>query len=204
MPTLRRLDPDRPDATLIQEARELLLSGSLAIIPTDTVYGIAADPRIPGMLDRLFEAKQRSPDKAIPFLIGSVDALDVCGAEMSPAAKALAARFWPGPLTLVVPIRGGRLQGFRIPAHAVALAVLNAVGCPLAVTSANRSGCPPARTAEDAARDVGDDVALVLDAGPSPGAVASSVVRAVGEDIEVLREGAVSRAQIDAVVSTSD
>lgn len=204
MPILRRVDPGHLDAATIRQAADLLLSGNLVIVPTDTVYGIAADPRMPGALDRLFEAKQRPPEKAIPLLIGSVDALEECGAEMGPAAEALAARFWPGPLTLVVPIRGGRLQGFRFPSHAVAAAVLRAVGVPLAVTSANRSGHPPACTAEEAVRAVGDHVALALDAGRSPGGAASSVVRVVGDDVEILREGAVSASDLYAALSILD
>ena len=170
------------------------------ILPTETVYGIAADPRAPGAVERLFEAKGRGRDKPIPLLADHERRLRDHGAVMSDTARRLAKRFWPGPLTLVLPA-GDSFEGFRIPDHRVTLAVLKAARGTLRVTSANRSGAPDAHTVEEALEALGPSAAVALDAGPSPLGAPSTVVRVRGRDIEVLREGALSSRQIRDVAS---
>ena len=168
-----------------------LRAGRLLIIPTDTVYGIAADPRVPGALERIYAAKQRDRDKPVPFLAADLDAIKAYGAAIDPIGERLAAAFWPGPLTLILPCGAGT-EGFRVPAHAVTLALLRAAGGLLRVTSANISGARDALTADDAIAALGNHCAAALDAGPSPGGVPSTVIRIDNGAISIIREGVIS------------
>jgi tRNA threonylcarbamoyl adenosine modification protein (Sua5/YciO/YrdC/YwlC family) len=177
------------------EAVSLLHAGKLVIIPTDTVYGVAADPAYPSAMDRLFEAKGRPRGKPIALLAASMQQVAAFGTTLHPTAKALAERFWPGPLTLVLPTTHGSL-GFRIPSYKATLELLRRAGTVLAVSSANESGMAPALTAAAAAEALAGFVDLALDAGPSPGGVASTVVRIDGPKVEIIREGAISKSEI--------
>ena len=181
----------------IEQAAQWLRRGSLVIVPTDTVYGVAAHPDMPGAVERLCAAKGRDRAKPIPLLAAARREVERYGAIFGPAEKALAERFWPGPLTLVLRVPGGGTEGFRVPQHATMLALLEACGGLLRVSSANRSGEPPALTADAARRALGADAAFVVDAGPVPGGVASTVVRLTAQrGVEVLREGAIPRGDI--------
>ncbi len=183
------------DPRLLAEVADVLRTGGLVILPTDTVYGLAADPFRPGAEARLARAKRRSDGKPIPLLACDAGRVVAWPVDLGPVGRALAARFWPGALTLVVRAGAG-WEGFRVPAHAAARAVLEAAGGVLRVTSANRSGQPPALTAAAAVAAVGAEAGLALDAGPAPGGIASTVVR-VGPGIcEVLREGGVPAAAV--------
>ena len=198
MQKLRPVDARQPDAAVIAEALAALRRGELVIVPTETVYGLAADDRNPAALDKLFEAKGRPKDKPIALLAASVTELERHGAKLPPAARRLAEKFWPGALTLVLGSPAGWL-GFRIPDHPVMLALLGAWGGVLAVTSANRSGEPAATTAAAALAALEPFVALALDAGPSAGGVPSSVVKVGEKGTEVLRVGAIPEAEIKRV-----
>ena len=180
----------------VRLAAEALAAGLLVVLPTDTVYGLAADPRLHGAEDRLRAAKGREPDKPIPILATDVEAVISAGVAMNTFERRLAAAFWPGPLTLVME-KGERQEGFRVPDCAVTRRVLKACGGLLRVTSANLSGEEPARTAAEAAAALVGRVAMVLDDGPSPGGTPSSVIRVTGGGIAVIREGAISREQIE-------
>lgn len=192
---LFRLDPLRPDPGPIGEAAAALTRGVLVIVPTETVYGLAADPRFPGAETAIFAAKGRPDHKPVTLFAADVEQVKARGAVLDEAGEKLARSFWPGPLTLVLKTPDG-FTGFRVPDHAVPLALLRAVGSVLSVTSANRSGEPPAITADAAAAALGSRVALILDAGRSPGGVPSTVVRVDGDEVQVLREGAISEAEI--------
>lgn len=182
--------------TSAAEIAAALAAGEVAILPTDTVYGLAASPRAPAAIARVFALKGRPGDKALPVLAASLDDL-ASVAVITPAAAAVARRFWPGPVTIVVeraagfdPDLGGPGDGtvaVRIPDCKPALEVLAAAG-PLAVTSANRSGAPPATTADGARAAFGDAVVHVLDGGTSAG-TPSTVVSLVGGP-RLLRSGA--------------
>lgn len=198
MPRVLAVDAGRPDPGAIAQAVAALRRGDLVVVPTETVYGVAADPRVPGALAKLRGAKGRPADKPIARLVPDLASARAEGAALGVAAERLARRFWPGPLTLVARSPGGAV-GYRVPDHAVTLLVLRAAGAALAVTSANLSGEAPAVTASQAVASLGEHVALVLDAGPSPGGVPSTVVRADGERVEILREGAIGRERILAV-----
>lgn len=181
---------------MIAEAVRVLRAGGLVIIPTETVYGVAVMPTVPGALDRLYQAKGRDSGKPVARLARSIEDVEASGARMNAVARRLAGRFWPGPLTLVLTQQDDGTCGYRIPDHPVALALLEACGCVLAVTSANLSGRKDAVTAADALAALGRHADLVLDAGTSPGQNPSTVVDVTGEELRILREGAVSRTEI--------
>lgn len=193
------------DAAGIARAAELLREGELVAFPTDTVYGIGCRTGDEAALSRIYAAKRRDPEKAIPWLVGSMAAVGP-GFRADDRATRLAERFWPGAVTLVLPATdGSATQAFRVPAHDVALALLGAAG-PLAVTSANRSGEPETLDADDVsiAFADADEPSAILDGGRVPGGVASSVVDLSGPVARLLREGAVSRAEIEAVIGPID
>jgi len=184
----------------VERAAEALRRGRLVIMPTDTVYGLAADARNAAAVQRIFEAKGRGRDKPIPLLASGLDAVQACGAAPDAVERRLAEAFWPGPLTLVLRVEHAAWaawEGFRIPADDTALQLIRAAGGVLRVTSANTSGEAPALTAEATERALGAFVEVVLDAGPAPGGVPSTVVRVVNGGIDILREGALGREQLE-------
>jgi L-threonylcarbamoyladenylate synthase len=200
--------PDRlsPDGPGVARAAELLRNGALVAFPTDTVYGIGCRAGDPGALARLFTAKRRPIDKAVPWLVVSLDEATARGYQADPRAIELANRFWPGALTLILPaIDGPAKQGFRVPDHALALALLAAAG-PLAASSANRSGEPETLDADDVAIAFADsdEPAATLDGGRVPGGVASSVLDLTSPRARLVREGALPRQEIEGVIGPID
>jgi L-threonylcarbamoyladenylate synthase len=200
----QRIPAGAPSA--LERAAEALRSGAIVAIPTETVYGLAALPT-EAALERLVMIKRRSTEKGIQLLVASLEQARQV-AELPATAERLAAAFWPGPLTLVLPQRpdvalselltGGRPGvGVRLPDHAVPRALAGLLG-PLAASSANVSGEPPATTADQVLAALGDDIPLVLDDGPVRGGVSSTVVACAAGEQEplILREGALSRDQI--------
>lgn len=183
---------------MIEEAVVAVGEGLVVGLPTDTVYGIGADPLSTEAVGRLFELKGRPPHKPVGLLLAGIeDAMEV--AVIGETAGALAAEHWPGALTLVVRPRviladwvgdtQAETVGVRVPDHPVALGLLSRAG-PLAVTSANRSGEPDSTSAAEARAVFGDEVAVYLE-GTSPGGVPSTVVDATGPELRVLRPGPV-------------
>ena len=194
------------DATGIARAADLLRSGELVAFPTDTVYGIGTRTGDPEALARLFAAKRRDPEKAVPCLVASAAEAVRAGFRADERAVRLAERYWPGALTLVLAATdGAATQAFRVPGHEVALALLEAAG-PLSVSSANRSGEPETLDADDVAIAFADsdEPSAILDGGRVPGGVASSVLDLSGPMARLLREGAVSRAEIEALIGPID
>lgn len=175
------------DEAALEEAAAVLNSGGVAVVPTDTVYGLAAHPSFPDAVGRLYSIKGRESGKKIALLASGADAVRSFGFTLPGKAAELAERHWPGALTMVL---GD--EGFRVPDHAWTRRLLGMCGGVLRVTSANLSGGSPATDAPQALADVGLSADLVVDGGASPGGVASTVVRvdAVGR-VEVLRKGAV-------------
>ena len=187
------------------EAVNLLRGGGIVAVPTDTVYGIAADMALPDAIERLFAAKRRPPEKAVAVLLADVSQAEALGV-MSPAARVLGERFWPGGLTLVLPLRSGvhlprvlaggaQTIGVRVPDHPAPRALAAILG-PLPTTSANVSGEPDARDAQEIAGRLGEALALVIDGGPIRGGLASTVVDCTGERPVVRRLGAIPEAEI--------
>jgi len=192
----RLLAADAPGA--VEEAAAALSRGELVAFPTDTVYGLSAGQE---HVRKLYGAKDRPKDKRIPVLLSDTGNLEA-SAIVPPAARALAQRFWPGPLTivLVAPRRG--TLAFRVPDHALARRLIAASGGGLPVTSANRSGEPDARTAEEVMAQLDGRIALVLDGGRTPGGLASTIVDCTGEHVKILREGAISEDEIGHVLAS--
>ncbi|NLX10791.1 MAG: threonylcarbamoyl-AMP synthase [Chloroflexi bacterium] len=189
-------------------AAQVLGAGGLVVLPTDTVYGVAAWLDATA-IERIFAAKQRPPEKAVPVLLASADNVPSVAEQFPAAAQRLAAAFWPGPLTLALPKRadlpsnlsGLPTIGVRVPDHDGTRAVIAATGGALAVTSANRSDEPPACTVRNAVDDLGDAVALYLDGGDCPGGVPSTVVSFEGGDLRVVRPGPITEAMLRAALA---
>jgi L-threonylcarbamoyladenylate synthase len=182
------------------QAVEVLRAGGVVALPTDTVYGIGVAPGTPGCVERLFAIKLRPPDKGIMLLLERLEQAEEIGA-MNRAATALANACWPGGLTVVVPQRpdrplpealtaGTRTIGLRVPDHDAPRALAAGVG-PLPTTSANVSGLPEGRDAEEIRSQLGDAVDLILDAGPAHGGPPSTVVDGTGDRPRILRAGAI-------------
>lgn len=169
------------------------------IIPTDTVYGIAAHPACASAVGRICTIKGRPTGKPIALLAADVASVTAFGAVFPVSAQRLADAFWPGALTLVLPC-GSSYEGFRVPDHEATRALLAACGGTLRVTSANLSGAMPATSAAEALKDVGLEADLIIDGGVSPGGVASTVVKIEPDGaLTVLREGAIPSAEIQRV-----
>ena len=165
----------------------MLNRGGVAVIPTDTVYGLAARPDIPETVDRLYTIKGRELKKPIALLASDIAAIERFGYPIEGKARELAEKYWPGALTLVV----GK-EGFRIPDHVETRELIAACGGVLRVTSANLSGQRPATDAPQALKDVGLSADYVVDDGVSPGGVPSTVVRVNADgSLEVIRAGAI-------------
>lgn len=179
-----------------EQAKSILVSGGVVVLPTDTVYGIAAHPGSASAIRRILRIKRRPANKPIPLLAADKDAVCAFGAEFPPAARALAEAYWPGALTLVLSC-GQVFEGFRVPNHENLRRLLKSCGGVLRVTSANFSGQQPALSAAAALCSVGSVSDLVIDGGISPGGVASTVVRVSPDNtVEILRESAISKAAI--------
>lgn len=197
--TVDAIGDDRSDA--VAAAAEALRNGDLVVLPTDTVYGVAADAFSPRGTNRIFEAKKRSRAFPLPVLVRSPKQVIGLVTRVPAEAERLMAAWWPGPLTLVVKSDPnlnwdlGDAAGtvaLRMPLDDVALDVIREVG-PLAVTSANRSGHPPARTAAEARESLGDEVAVYVDGGERTDQAPSTIVDLTREEPHVLRAGDLDR-----------
>jgi L-threonylcarbamoyladenylate synthase len=187
-----------------RECVAVLLRDGVVAIPTDTVYGVAALPSSRAAIETIYEAKGRPADKALPVLVSEPRFAEAVGRFSARLSRACAAH-WPGALTVVVPARSGFVSpalnedgtvGLRMPADPLALAIIAAAGGILAVTSANRSGSPPATTAAGVMDQLGGLIDAVVDGGPSPGGTASTVIRLTRGRLQVLREGAIEPSDI--------
>jgi L-threonylcarbamoyladenylate synthase len=197
------------DRNAIAEAAELLRRGGLVAFPTETVYGLGANALDSTAVRRIFEAKGRPAVNPIIVHVATVDQVPLVAADWPETAARLAERFWPGPLTLVLPKSpgvpdvvtvGGPTVGVRVPAHPVALALLRAAGVPLAAPSANRSSELSPTTAEHVLRGLTGRIDLILDGGPTAGGIESTVLDLTIEPPRLLRPGLVTPAMIEAVI----
>lgn len=179
--------------------RALLDRGGVLAIPTESSYGLAADPRNPEGIALVYRLKGRDAGKALPLVAADLDQIVALGVDPAGPELALAARAWPGPMTVVLPVAGelpaaagGATIAVRIPAHAGLRGLLAELGRPLTATSANRSGEPPVLDPDAAARLLAGEDAEVVDGGRLSGGPPSTIVRWRGGRLEVLREGAVA------------
>lgn len=209
--TVRNRPEDGADSLSsgIAEAASLLREGQLVAFPTETVYGLGADAGNTEAVEAIFRAKGRPSDN--PLIVHIADRAQVDAlAEVEPSgtAERLMNAFWPGPLTLVLPLRPGAVSprvtagldtvAVRMPDHPAALALLRAAGCPVAAPSANRSGRPSPTRAEHVRADLDGAIAGIVDAGPTGVGVESTVARIVGGVVHILRPGGVSAEQLRA------
>jgi L-threonylcarbamoyladenylate synthase len=185
----------------ISRALAVLKEGGLVAFPTDTVYGVGALAFDGKAIESIYAAKDRPAEKAIPVLIGDLQELKKVGIDIPEVASTLASRFWPGPLTILVPKRTDLPEsvsttatvGVRVPDHETARALLRAAG-PMAVTSANISGAQSPVTAEEVYKQLGGRIPLIIDGGRTPGGIPSTLVDCTTLQLKILREGPITMA----------
>ena len=191
---------------IIARAIQILKKGGLVAFPTDTVYGVGALAFDGKAVESIYQAKDRPAEKAIPVLIGETDDLQKIASQVPEMARKLASRFWPGPLTLVIPkkpelpeaVSSTDTVAVRIPDHEVARELLRKAG-PMAVTSANISSQPSPSTADEVFAQLGGRIALIIDGGIAPGGLPSTLVDCTGDKPIILREGPIT---LENLVST--
>lgn len=196
----------------VAKAVEAVRAGEIVVLPTDTVYGVGADAFSAEAVASLLAAKGRGREMPPPVLVPSVRTVDGLATDVPAWARDLIREFWPGPLTLVFKAQSslmwdlGETNGtvaLRMPQDDIALAVLTEVG-PMAVTSANLTGQPPATTASDAASQLGAAVSVYLDGGPTTSTEVSTIVDCTGEELVVLRAGAITEEQLRAALEPEE
>ena len=211
MAAIVKVNPDFPESSPIARAAELIRRGHVVAIPTDTFYGLAANPFDRAAIEKVFAIKGRSKSAPLLLLIDSVEMARELAAELPPKFHRLAQRFWPGPLTIVVEASAkvpalvtgetGRI-GLRVPAAAIPRVLAKQAGLPLTGTSANRTGKKACSTAQEVQRCLGESLALILDGRPSAATRPSTVVSVRRDSWELLREGAILREEITTVLGS--
>ncbi len=194
-------------AGTIAQAHGILQEGGLVAFPTDTVYGLGALAFDGRAVESIYVAKDRPAEKAIPILIGDTHDLEKVGVNIPEAVHKLASRFWPGPLTILVPKRvdlpaavsASSTVGVRVPDHETARALLRAAG-PMAVTSANISGAQSPVTAQEVYEQLAGRVVLIIDGGRAPGGIPSTVVDCTVPQLKILRAGPISPEELRSVL----
>ena len=203
----------QPTSQNINQAADIIQNGGLIAYPTETVYGLGADPYNAEAIQKIFIAKGRAEDKGIILLIRGVDDLSRLVRTVSPTAQILIEAFWPGPLTLVFranpdlspALLGGRdTVALRHSSSSIATQLLTALGGPLTSTSANRSAEPPARSASEVQNALGEHLDLILDGGPSDSTIPSTLVDVSTDRTILLREGAVSVHKLRSYIPLSE
>jgi len=201
------IDARQPDGTVLEDAATLIRAGGIVAVPTDTLYGLAADPFSAAVVEKIFAVKGRSSERALPLIAADIEQIDRWLSPISGAGRRLADAYWPGPLTLLVArpaalpaaVTGGLEQvGVRVPAHAVARELCRVVGRPLTATSANPSGAPASADPGEVARTLGDGVDLLLDAGLTRGGPPSTIVDVSGREVRLVRPGAIPWDEVQA------
>jgi L-threonylcarbamoyladenylate synthase len=207
--SIERIDPAAPDPRLIARAAELLRHGGLVAFPTETVYGLGANALDPAAVERIYLAKGRPSYNPLIVHVAEISQVGEVASEWPDAAAALAAAFWPGPLTMVLPktnrvpdnvSAGLQTVGVRIPRHSVAHALLAAAGVPIAAPSANRSMQVSPTTGMHVFKSLGDAVDLILDAGATSVGIESTVIDLSGSQPVLLRPGTITLPELEAVI----
>lgn len=199
-----KIDPAHPEKAF-SRCRDVIRAGGVVVYPTDTLYGLGADPKNPGAVRKLFSIKGRQADQPILLLIKDSSEVHDWVSEITPGAEGLMKKFWPGPLTLVFKAKpevmaeltgGTGTIGLRVPGNALTRQLLASLGTALTGTSANISSRQSARTAQEAAEEIGGMVDLVLDGGRTEGDNPSTVVDVSADEPKVIREGVISSREI--------
>lgn len=205
----RHLSAQQSDAIIL--AANWLQQGHLIAFPTDTVYGVGVDAFNSTAVGRLFQVKERPLSKGIPILLADFTDLDQVARDVSAVARHFIERFWPGPLTLIVPrhpdlpaiISPNEGIAVRIPDNDVARALIRAAGGAVAATSANRTGQPPAQSGQEVMAALGGMITAVLNDGPSPGGRPSTIVDCMTGTPTILREGPITAADLALIKVTT-
>src|SRR5690348_14387315 len=201
-----KINSENPEASLIRYAADQIRAGEVLGMPTDTFYGLAADPFNLRAVDRVYDIKSRSRHKPLSLLIADVDQAEQLAQDLPEEFYALARRFWPGPLTIIVkassrlPLKVTANTGnvaLRVPASRIAVEVIRAAGVPITATSANISGASECTTAEGVRQQLGKSISLIVDGGPSPRDVASTIINMSDPGhIGILRQGAIPESDL--------
>ncbi len=206
---LVRVNPNKPEPENIQRAAAVIRGGGIVAFPTETVYGLGANALKVDAVAKVFAAKGRPANNPLIVHVAGVKQAQDLVSEWPDAAERLAAAFWPGPLTLVMPKRavvpdivtaGGSTVAIRMPAHPVALRLVESAGCPLAAPSANVSGAVSPTEADHVVRTLGGRIDMVLDGGPCQGGIESTVINLTTMPLRILRPGLVTQEQIQSIV----
>ncbi len=200
MPRVFTMTDGAVDSQRLAEAATLLRRGGLVAFPTETVYGLGADATNTQAIERLNRVKGRPPGKPYSLHLGSVEQFFQLVEEVPALARRLIDRWWPGPLTLIIPRPDGARVGYRVPDHPLAQAFLSACGVPVAAPSANRSGEPPPSHAAAVIDALGEAIDGVIDGGPTRLGRESTVVEVQGARLTIHREGAIASAEIHAAI----
>ena len=204
---LLKINSSKPEAKLIAYAADRIRAGQVVGVPTDTFYGLAADPVNLRAVDRIYEIKTRSSHKPLSLLVQDVDQAEDLARDLPEKFYELSRKYWPGPLTLIVhagsklPLKVTANSGnvaLRVPAAEIPLAIIRVLGAPITATSANLSGATECTTAEGVRDQLGERISLIVDGGPSPRSVASTIVDLSGEPFtwQIIRDGAIDPKEI--------
>jgi L-threonylcarbamoyladenylate synthase len=199
------IDANQPDGTVLEEAAALIRAGEIVAVPTDTLYGLAADPFSAAVVEKVFAVKGRSSERALPLIAADMEQIETWLSPIPLAGRRLAAAYWPGPLTLLLTrpaslpaaVTGGLERvGVRVPAHAVPRELCRLCERPLTATSANLSGAPASADPDQVA--LLDGVGLLLDSGLTRGGPPSTIVDVSGRDVRLVRPGAIPWDEVQA------
>ncbi len=192
----------------IEKGIDILRHGGIVAFPTDTVYGLGASASLPQAVERIYKVKERPRNMALPLLLADIAEITKVAESVPPIAWVLIHKFLPGGLTIVlrksglvpdIVTGGGDTVAIRIPAHPVPIALITGLGAPVVGTSANLSGRPSPLTAAEVYSQLDDRVDLIIDGGRTPGGRESTIVDLTGEKPAILREGAISREELERV-----
>jgi len=192
----------------VERGVSILKQGGIVAYPTDTVYGLGASANLQSAVERVYQVKERPRNMALPLLLANISQISEIAKPMPPVAWLLARSFLPGALTIVLPksksvpdftAAGGMTVAIRIPAHPVPVALIEGLGVPIVGTSANLSGKPSTLTADEVYSQFGDKIDLIIDGGRCLGGKESTIVDVTGETPVILREGAISKAELKRV-----
>ena len=184
-----KVNPVNPEPEIIREAAVLLRRGGLVAFPTETVYGLGANLQDPQAVQELYQVKRRPFEKQATLHIADLSQVEAERVKVTPLARELMRKFWPGPMTLVLARPDGSTIGFRMPGHPVALALLKEAAVPVVAPSANLTGEPPAVTAEQVLKTFENRIDAVVDGGPAVSGISSTVVDLSSVPPRILREG---------------
>ncbi len=198
------VNPIEPEKEAIDIAAEIIRNGGLVAFPTETVYGLAANLSNSKTIERLYNIKKRAANKPLTIHVADIDAVKRIVTEIPPVADKLIKKFWPGPLTIVLNSKMGRKVGFRMPSNKIARELIKASGVPLVAPSANLAGNRPPCNMQQVIENLGDDIDMIIDGGQTEVGIESTVVDASAFPIDILREKAITKEQLEAAWREDD